>query len=281
MAFGESHKLLLGRLQTYNRAAENRCQSEVSMEECPIILSLETATRGGSVCLARGNQVLATRVGDPAIAHSGTLLRDIEEVLKETGSAVTQVDLFAAASGPGSFTGLRIGLATVKAFSASLHRPCVGIPTLEAIAHAAGPSAATVALLPAGRGELFAQLLTVSPAGDVIPEDPAGHLSPAKVFARYEAYSSIIWAGEGAHQYRQLIREWAKSLDYAFTEVFDEELAGLPRMWKLAAGAANLAIHVSALALQQYEKGNYGGPQSLKALYVRPSDAELKINVAN
>lgn len=246
-----------------------------------MILSLETATRGGSVCLARAYRVLATRVGDPAISHSGTLLRDIEEVLKEASYSAGQVDLFAAASGPGSFTGLRIGLATVKALSASLHRPCVGVPTLSAIAHAAGPSAATVALLPAGRGELFAQLFSVTPHGVVISQDAPGHLSPAKVFERYRAQSNVIWAGEGAHQHRELIRGWASSLGYAFTVMFDEEVSGSSETWRLAAKEINIAVHVAALALQQYENGKAGGPESLKAFYVRPSDAELKINVAN
>lgn len=251
------------------------------MEVSPLILSVETATLGGSVCLARGSQVLATCLGDPATSHSGTLLRDIEEVLKETGSSAGQVDLFAAAAGPGSFTGLRIGLATVKAFSSSLQRPCVGVPTLEAIAHAAGPSAATVALLPAGRGELFAQLLSVSPEGEVIPVDAAGHLSPLKVLARYKARASVVWAGDGAHQHRDLIREWANNLKYNFSHVVDQEIAGSSGVWRLASREASLAIDVAALALQQYQEGKAGGAQTLGAIYVRPSDAELKTDVAN
>ncbi|MCM3904029.1 MAG: tRNA (adenosine(37)-N6)-threonylcarbamoyltransferase complex dimerization subunit type 1 TsaB, partial [Pyrinomonadaceae bacterium] len=131
------------------------------MSTTPVILSIDTATLAGSVCLMRGTTLLATRVGDPAVSHSNSLLKDINNSLGEAEVSLSDVNLIAAASGPGSFTGLRIGLATVKALAATLQTPCVGIPTLNAVAHAAGPAAASVALLPAGRGELFSQLFSV------------------------------------------------------------------------------------------------------------------------
>src|SRR5882762_10221523 len=132
------------------------------MEESPLILSIDTATLRGSVCLMQGERVLAYVSGDANVSHSSSLLRDIDQVLTACGITTREIELFAAAAGPGSFTGLRIGLATVKALSVTLGRPCLGVPTLRAVARAAGPSKATVALLPAGRGELFAQLFSVS-----------------------------------------------------------------------------------------------------------------------
>jgi tRNA threonylcarbamoyladenosine biosynthesis protein TsaB len=251
------------------------------MEERPLILSLDTATLGGSTCLALGSQVLATRLGDPAVSHSETLLRDIEELLKEAGRSVTDVDLFAAASGPGSFTGLRIGLATIKAFSAFLHRPCAGLPTLETIAYAAGPSQATVALLPAGRGELFAQLLSVAPDGEVIEIDTASHLSPEKVLDRYKAERKLVWAGPGARQHSDLIQKFANQRRYEFGVVTGEVLVGFGDGWVVAAREANLAPSVAALALQRFKKGKTGGPESIEAFYVRPSDAELKVDATS
>src|SRR5580765_4545993 len=100
----------------------------------PVILSLETATMGGSVWLGYGTVKLATRIGDPNVSQSASLLKDINDSLDEAGVKLAEVDLFACASGPGSFTGLRIGIATLKALAASLSRPCVGIPTLQAVA---------------------------------------------------------------------------------------------------------------------------------------------------
>src|SRR5882672_9645855 len=118
------------------------------MVDLPLILSLETATLGGSIFLGRGNEPLAARTGSPEVSQSASLLNDINDTLVEAGVTLREVKLFACASGPGSFTGLRIGIATLKALAASLHQPCAGIPTLQAVAHAAGPSSATVALLP-------------------------------------------------------------------------------------------------------------------------------------
>ena len=78
----------------------------------------------------------------------------------------------------------------------SLGRPCVGIPTLQAVAHAGGSSAATVALLPAGRGEVFAQMFSVSEDGIVAELDSAAHLSPPALLARYGGLKNLKWAGE-------------------------------------------------------------------------------------
>src|SRR6185436_3238007 len=128
----------------------------------PLILSVETATMAGSVALSRGDEIVGVVSGDPRVSHSNTLLGDVDKLLTDTRVELSEIDLFAAATGPGSFTGLRIGLATIKALSATLARPTAGIPTLEAVALSGGTSKASVALLPAGRGEVFAQLFSVS-----------------------------------------------------------------------------------------------------------------------
>ena len=160
----------------------------LSLSDDPLILSLETATLGGSVWLGRGPLELAAAVGDPAVSQSNSLLSDINRCLSDAGVSLDQVDLFACASGPGSFTGIRIGIATLKGLAATLNRPCLGIPTLEAVAHAAGESSAIVAVLPAGRGEVFAQMFSASNVSNQIvvsSSDQAAHLSPQKLIEKY------------------------------------------------------------------------------------------------
>lgn len=185
------------------------------------------------------------------------------------------LDLLAAASGPGSFTGLRIGLATVKALAATLRIPCVGIPTLHAVAHSAGPAAATVALLPAGRGEVFLQLLSVSSDGRVSPLDEPAHLSPHNLLKKYGSLKTLKWSGPGAHLYRDLLESYAreKGIDFVDGDPLNSELSD---GWSLAPSQENLSQHVAALAFQKYQSNAVGGPVSLNAIYVRPSDAELK-----
>lgn len=241
-----------------------------------LILSLETATPGGSVFLGRGDKQLAARRGNPEVSHSNSLLSDINECLKDAGLTIKDVDLFACASGPGSFTGLRIGIATLKALAATLERSCVGIPTLEAVAHAAGPFHRTVALLPAGRGEVFAQMFSVL-EDDVVTElDSAAHLSPQRVLEKYGTLRNLNWAGSGAHLQRDLLKSHAQQHGIAFTESLEGEASSIGPGWNLAAPNADLAKHVAALALQVYHHGKLQSADSLTAIYVRPSDAELK-----
>jgi tRNA threonylcarbamoyladenosine biosynthesis protein TsaB len=246
------------------------------MDSDPLILSVETATPGGSVCLSRGLDVLSIASGDPALSHSNTLLRDIHKCLDQAAMSAGDVDLFAAASGPGSFTGLRIGLATVKGLAATLDRPCVGIPTLHAIAQAAGSSVSTAALLPAGRGEVFVQLLAVTDS-TVEGLDDAQHLPPEKAVARYETRPSVRWAGAGAHVYQNVIAAKAEELGYSFSMADaqpgpSDSFAG----WILAGPQRDLARNVAALAYDQFRSGTLAVADSLTAIYVRPSDAELK-----
>lgn len=245
------------------------------MSTGPLILSLDTATLGGSVGLTQGKEASAAIIGDPSLSHSNTLLRDINQVLKTAGVTLSDVELFAVAAGPGSFTGLRIGLATVKAFSTTLSRPCTGIPTLHAIAHSCGPSSVVVAAQPAGRGEVFAQLLSVSSDGAVKELDAPSHLSPKAMIEKYGALSDLKWAGEGARLYRDKIRDAAHERTIEFRDK-PVNSAGDVRGWVLAGREANLAKEIAALALQRWQRGERGVPDSLRAIYVRPSDAELK-----
>lgn len=235
---------------------------------------------GGSVFVGRGKLQLATRNGDPQVSQSNSLLSDIDSILEEAGLSLQDVDLLACASGPGSFTGLRIGIATLKALAATLERPCAGIPTLQAVAHGAGPSSAIVSLLPAGRGELFAQMFSVSEDGTVTEIDSPAHLSPQRLVEKYAAFTDLTWAGAGAHQQREFFEDYAQQAGIPFVE----EATDLPlntqkqrgNVWSLAAKETNLARHIAALALQLFERGEIQSPHSVRAIYVRPSDAELK-----
>jgi tRNA threonylcarbamoyladenosine biosynthesis protein TsaB len=237
------------------------------MNEDALILSVDTATPGGGVCLLRGRQVLASSSGDAALSHSNTLLRDIDAILKNADFSLDEVDVFAAASGPGSFTGLRIGLATVKGLAATLERPCIGVPTLHAVARSAGPSPATVALLAAGRGELFAQLLSVSDTFEITERDAPAHLPPAAVIEKYGEIGQLLWAGPGAQTQLEFLRAAAKERNINF----DEGASG----WRVAATPANLAVEIAMIAGEE-EISDTMMAEHLHALYVRPSDPELK-----
>jgi tRNA threonylcarbamoyladenosine biosynthesis protein TsaB len=225
----------------------------------PLILSVETATLSGSVAVARGEEILGVVSGDSSISHSNTLLGDVDKLLAQTGITLAEIDLFAVATGPGSFTGLRIGIATIKALAATLDRPTAGIPTLAAVALSGGVSAESVALLPAGRGEVFTQLFSVLRPDFVEALDDAAHIPPSQLFERYGQLETITWCGEGAIVNRELIESMAAGRD-----------------WKIAAQTNALAAQVTRLALTRFERKEIENPFALRAIYVRPADAQLK-----
>jgi tRNA threonylcarbamoyladenosine biosynthesis protein TsaB len=247
--------------------------NKTTNDSAALILAIDTSTRAGSVALARGAKILSLQTGDKETSHSVDLISTVAAALKSIGAKLNDVDLFAAASGPGSFTGLRIGLASIKSFAASVDRRCAGIPTLAAIAHAGGTSAHTVALLPAGRGEVFAQLFSLDADG-VRPLDHPAHLSPAAALEKYKSIENLIWAGEGAHLYSRAIAEWAETAVLLWTEPSpqsDSESKG----WRLAPRCDQLAGSIAALAHNEYCAGRTTSPDELRAIYVRPSDAEI------
>ena len=248
----------------------------MSATETPLILSIETATRAGSVALARGARLLAAHAGDATVSHSSNLLRYVGEALEEGGVTLGEVELFAAAVGPGSFTGLRIGLATVKSFAATLGRSCVGVPSLHAVARAAGESERTLALLPAGRGEVFAQLLKVDGAGDVHQLEEPAHVTPRRLLERFAKVRPLRWAGEGALAHAEAIGAQALSAGIPFSRDGESvsDNRGLED-WTLAEPNRILAVDVAGLALLRARAAEVVSPGQLRAVYVRPSDAEL------
>ena len=162
----------------------------------------------------RGAQTLALRHGDPSAQSSARILADVDAAVHDAGVALKQIDLFAVAAGPGSFTGLRAGIATVKSFAATLGRLTVGVPTLHAVAHASTGNSATshvIAAIPAGRGELFAQVFSVH-EGRIIELDAPTHVAPEVLLDRAVRLGTRIdWTGDGAHKIVGLIRERAAS----------------------------------------------------------------------
>jgi tRNA threonylcarbamoyladenosine biosynthesis protein TsaB len=239
----------------------------------PLILSVETATLAGAVAVSKGEQIIASLAGDKTTSHSNTLLRQIDTVLNRAGRTLAELDLFAVATGPGSFTGLRIGIATVKGLSFTLGRPCIPIPTLEAIAHSAGVCETVVAALPAGRGEVFVQMFSVS-ADAVTPLDNPTHISPTAMLEKYAAFNDICWAGDGVVVQRDRIEKWAELNGQTFTE--DHDSRDRREGWRLLPSPPNLAENVAMLARRKFQSNEVQDAKDVRAIYVRPSDAELK-----
>jgi tRNA threonylcarbamoyladenosine biosynthesis protein TsaB len=121
------------------------------------VLGIETSSVRGSVALSDGERTLATASHERANAHDASIQPLIEQALAEAGWSTRQLDRIAVGTGPGSFTGLRVGIALAQGISEGLEIPLVGVSSLEAMAHAGLDSAnsTVVPVLDARRGELF------------------------------------------------------------------------------------------------------------------------------
>lgn len=121
-----------------------------------IILALDSTAIAGSVALCRDEQVLALFQLHNGNTHSETLLPMVEAILKTAGLTVKDVDLFAVTAGPGSFTGVRIGVATVKGLAFGKNKPCVGVSALEALAENLMPCDGVICpMMNARRGQVY------------------------------------------------------------------------------------------------------------------------------
>lgn len=99
-----------------------------------LILAFESSAKSASVALVKDGELLSQYSQCSALTHSRTLLPMAEDMLKNAEVKLSEVDLIAVAHGPGSFTGIRIGVSTVKGLSWAADKPCVGVSTLEAMA---------------------------------------------------------------------------------------------------------------------------------------------------
>src|SRR6188508_825118 len=111
-----------------------------------LVLALDTTTRQGSVALARDGGTLALYAGDADVTHGVRLPGDLVRLLDAHGLRIADVELFAVAAGPGSFTGMRIGIATMQGLALANRKSLVGISAVDAIHEAVSsqPSALSV-----------------------------------------------------------------------------------------------------------------------------------------
>ena len=146
-----------------------------------------------------------------SVQHSDRLFRSVDFLLTYAPFSLADVDLFAAARGPGSFTGLRVGLAAMEAFAAAHGKPGAGVSTLEALAWKAEVRDRWIApVIDARRGEVYGALYRR--VDDTVTEvRPPAVMPPADWFASMPESEAIVFCGDGVLRYRQFVSrpEWS------------------------------------------------------------------------
>jgi tRNA threonylcarbamoyladenosine biosynthesis protein TsaB len=205
------------------------------------ILAVDTSSERGSVCVTDEREVVGEVRIASSIQYSERLFRSVEFLFRHLSFQLSDIDLFVAARGPGSFTGLRVGLAAMEAFVAAHGKRGAGVTTLEALAWKTGMRDLLIApTIDARRGDVYGGLYrrtgTDSGADKLVEEIPPVVLKPAEWLASLPR-APLIFCGDGANRYRSLIEEepdWSiRPMDLYLASTI-AELADTPNSGPLA-----------------------------------------------
>jgi len=234
---------------------------DIKGERKPVILAIETATMSGSVALVAADRCLAEFSLQTGETHSRRLLAGVAWLLQETGMDWSAIDAVAVSLGPGSFTGLRIGLATAKGLAMAAGIKLIGVGTLDGLAaQFLGTGSLLICpVLDARKKEVYCGFYSCDSAG--IPRLKGEYLviGPESLCAKID--EPVVLMGDGASVY---------------ADIFKEKLADL-----LMTVPANVyfprAATIGFLALEKWRNKEQLDPAEAEPIYIRASEAELNL----
>ena len=223
------------------------------------ILAIDTATMVSSVAVADEKRLLAELTVQTRLTHSETLLVHVQQVLEMAGVAKNQLDGVAVSLGPGSFTGLRIGLGAAKAIAYGLDIPIIGVPTAEALAwHYPVPGIVTVPFIDAQKGNVYSAVYAWQ-------NGTVKELLPVQVYSLDEALelcqrqeSTVVAVGD------MVQKKLAQRQDLPVNLLLPPQHMLMPR-------AANAAM----AGLARLSQGKVDSVMNLEPIYIRRSEAEV------
>jgi tRNA threonylcarbamoyladenosine biosynthesis protein TsaB len=222
------------------------------------ILGIETATLSGGAALFGEKGLIAEYRLNIEVTHSERLLLMIDRLLQEARTPLHEIEAVALSIGPGSFTGLRIGLATAKGLCLGTGRPVIAVPTLLALAHRVPfSSLPVIPLLDAKKKEVYWAAFEFDRGiCRRLTEDAVS--SPEEMLGKIPR--PALFLGEGAEVYGDRIRER-----------FGEEAHFAPMSLRLPSAAS-----VAEIGLEKLRRGEISDPVSVVPIYLRRSEAEIK-----
>jgi tRNA threonylcarbamoyladenosine biosynthesis protein TsaB len=235
-----------------------------------ILLALDTSSKVTSLAVAKGSEVLKW-IGAPADEkRSERLWSEVQALLAGLGLRIADVDAFAVCIGPGGFTGLRVGMAAAMGFAVARNKPIVGVTSLEAAAFAAGPAPYVCAMVNAYKNEVYSQSFSIGDDGlpGALPVALNAPLVSTvdKAIERVAAVKEpVLFTGDAAEIRIDVVGRSAGALG--------------DRMWAIKRPVQCVAEYIAEIALIKYSQGEAKSVESLRACYVRPAEAEIKLSL--
>ena len=220
------------------------------------ILAFDTSSQTVSVAILRDEDILYDTIMNTGQNHSEVLLPSIDQACVLAGVHISQIDLFACTIGPGSFTGLRIGLSTMKGLMMATGKPGVGVSSLQALALNVGQAEKTVgSMIDAGRGQVYLAYFQYDQDGHLNQLGSEQALDPQKI-GEYSGHDAI-YVGDGAIKYAGVITSF---LNHNNTIASDEK-------------QFIHASSVGSLAIAKYRRNDLLHLQKSIPVYLRSADA--------
>ena len=224
-----------------------------------LVLSLDTTSRAGSCALASDGQIVCVQGSDGSREQGGQLPGALATLLDRESVTLREIDGYGVAIGPGSFTGLRVGIATMQGLAMATGKPLIGVSALDALAMLAGARkdspGRVVAWIEAWRGDVFSATYE---GGRALLAPVIAH--PIELLHHVRGRATVF-IGDGA----------AKNMDLIRTTCGDNAHLADP-IAPLLAGA------VATVASEVLHSGDHPPPRAIRPLYVRRSDANVAAN---
>jgi len=223
------------------------------------ILAMDTATMVSSVAVASSDKLLAELTLQTKLTHSEVLMPHVAQILEMTKIQKNDLAGIAVSIGPGSFTGLRIGLAAAKSMAYALSLPIVGVSTLEALAyHYPVPGVYTAAVLDAQKGNVYAALYEFQ-TGGMKEIRPVSVLPFEEVLSKCQLLDKpVVVVGDIAQKKLEKVKVAGSNI-----------IAAMPHM--VMPRAANVAM----LGLRKLAAGQHDNIMEMEPVYIRRSEAEV------
>jgi len=225
------------------------------------ILAIETSTKRLCLGLMNHKGKIVKYNLDSEIRHTELLLPTIKKALRRMRLPLYEIDYFAVGLGPGSFTGLRIGLATIKGFALGLDVPVIGLPTLDTLARNALPTASKIIcpLIDAKRNLLFTALYEVGLNDKLKRRSPYLLINIEELLERLRLYKLVTFLGDGLRLNHERLKQRMRN------SIFLNEDTWYPRAKNLIRVACDLI-----------NKGKLSDARSIKPIYLYPKECQIR-----